>query len=911
MRTTWRRPILAAVTCLALAVPIVAAVTPAVAADASSMRINEVESDGGVPGDWVELVNTGTAPEDVSGYVVMDADAGHKLVIPAGTVVAPGGFLVVDTDADATTGFGLGKADSARLFAADGTTPIDSYSWTAHAVGTTYGRYPDGSGPWATTAGSTRGAANSEPAPVVPVTPPVTPPVTQPTTGALRINEVESNGGTPGDWVELFNSGTSAVDIGGYVFRDNSDEAAHRYAIPAGTSVAAGGYYLLEEAAFGYGLGAPDSARLFAPDGSTVVDSRSWTAHAVPTLGYCGTAFVVTTASTKGAANDCSAPVRINEIESNDGENADWIELKNNGTGAVDLAGYVLKDSAEKTPYVFPSGSTLAAGGYVVVTPQFGLGGGDQVRLLAPDATTLVDSYVWAAHAATTYGRCPDGVGAFATTKAATKGATNSCAGDLVTTPWPGSNTVNYADVQNTYPSNLSGLAYETATGGDVLWAVKNGPGTLYRLADDGTNWVSGSAGGWGAGKVLHYADGTGDVDAEGVAVTAAGAAGGVFVSSERNNSAGSVSRPSVLRYDVASAGSSLKAAMEWNLTADLPAVGANLGLEAIAWVPDSFLVAEGMLDERTQARYTPSSYADHGSGLFFVGLEGGGVYAFALNQVTGGYSRVATIATGLAGVMDLEFEAETGALWAVCDDTCSGRSAQLEIGATGLFAPARVVERPTGMPNINNEGFAMAPQARCASGSKSVFWADDASTDGHALREGSIACTTVAPPVAPTTPITPVPAPGAPAAPATVGASTPVPAAALTALARGTVDAPSRATAGATITLTVGRAHAGETVNVWMYSTPVLLGSYTVSATGTVRVVVPAGAPAGAHRLAVLADDGTLIGWDTITVADVRSGRLAATGVDLGAPVGGALMLLLAGAGMLVMRRGRARVGS
>jgi hypothetical protein len=60
-----------------------------------------------------------------------------------------------------------------------------------------------------------------------------------------------------------------------------------------------------------------------------------------------------------------------------------------------------------------------------------------------------------------------------------------------------------------------------------------------------------------------------------------------------------------------------------------------------------------------------------------------------------------------------------------------------------------------------------------------------------------------------------------------------------------------------------------------------------------------------------VLADDGTLIGWDNITVAAVRSSRLAATGVDLGAPLGGALLLLVAGAGMLALRRGRARTGS
>jgi hypothetical protein len=37
----------------------------------------------------------------------------------------------------------------------------------------------------------------------------------QSATADLRINEVESNGGTPGDWVEVLNTGATPVDIGG------------------------------------------------------------------------------------------------------------------------------------------------------------------------------------------------------------------------------------------------------------------------------------------------------------------------------------------------------------------------------------------------------------------------------------------------------------------------------------------------------------------------------------------------------------------------------------------------------------------------------------------------------------------------------------------------------------------------
>ena len=56
----------------------------------------------------------------------------------------------------------------------------------------------------------------------------------------------------------------------------------------------------------------------------------------------------------------------------------------------------------------------------------------------------------------------------------------------------------------------------------------------------------------------------------------------------------------------------------------------------------------------------------------------------------------------------------------------------------------ARVFDRPAAMPNINNEGFAVTPQAECSGGSRPVFWADDSNTGGHAIRAGAMLCTAV-----------------------------------------------------------------------------------------------------------------------------------------------------------------------
>jgi len=472
--------------------------------------------------------------------------------------------------------------------------------------------------------------------------------------GLIKINEVESNGGIPGDWVELYNAGTAPIDLSGYIFKDNDD--THSYTIPPGTVVAPGGYFMLEEAAFGFGLGAAESARLYLPGATTIVDSYTWTAHASTTYGRCpnGTgAFGTSATSTKGAANDCGS---------------------SGGSGGSGGAG----------------GAGAGVGG------SGGSGGA---------------------------------VSAFEV--------------------WPGQNAVVTVDVANTFPSNLSGLFYEAAQGSSpaVLWGALNGPSKIYRLINDGTNWVPDANNGWAAGKTLHYASGLGSPDTEAVTKAAAGSTA-LYIASERDNENNGVSRLVVAMFDGTTTTSTISAVRDWDLTANLPVMGANLGLEAIAWIPDSFLVSKGFIDESKNLPYDPASYANHEGGIFFVGIEGNGtIYGYALDHVGGGFTRVATIASGNPGIMDLNFDREVGYLWAICDDTCQGRSNVLDIDTRvgsptkGKFYIRRGFERPSTMPNINNEGFAITPEASCVGGFKSVFYSDDSNTNLHAIRRDSIPC--------------------------------------------------------------------------------------------------------------------------------------------------------------------------
>jgi len=697
-----------------------------------ALRITEVESNGGTPGDWAELYNPTAAAVDIAGWRFKDNDNTRTFAFPAGTVVPAGGYYVVE---EAAFGFGLGAADEARLFTPFGML-VDSYAWTVHAA-TTYGRCPTPTGVFVTTAASTKGAANDCRVLVV-------------------VNEVESNGGVPGDWIELYNRGTTVVNLSGFVVKDNDD--TRTTTLPAGTTIVAGGFLVIEEAQLGFGLGAADAARLFDPSGA-LVDSYTWTAHATTTYGRCpdGTGpFSTTSFATKAAANDCRSAVRINEVESNGGTPGDWIELYNAGSTAVELSNFLVKDNDDTRTTRLPAGATIAPGGYYVIEEDvlgFGLGAGDAARVYDANGT-LLDAYTWTAHAAITYARCPNGTGDFADATTSTKGAANSCApvSGPTTSPWPGSDDVQTVDGTAVFGGNLSGLTYEAAGSGQpaVLWAARNGPGAMFRLVFSGGIWTPDATNGWGAGKLLRFPDGLGEPDAEGITIVAGASSGGVYVASERNNSANSVSRNSILRFDASAAGSTLTATHEWNLTADLPAVGANLGIEAITWIPDSMLVANGFYDESKARAYAPADYASHGTGIFFVGVEANGIiYAYALNHATNSATRVATIVTGFPGVMGMEYDRDTGYLWATCDDGCGNTTGVLQIDVSvgsltrGRFLAPRRYARPSTLPNINNEGFAFAPQSVCVAGRKSVFWADDSETAGHSIRSATIPCAT------------------------------------------------------------------------------------------------------------------------------------------------------------------------
>ncbi len=114
--------------------------------------------------DWVELYNAGTAVADLTGWHLSDDnDLPDKWAFPAGTSIAPGGFLLTWAD-----GRNLGLHSSFKLSAggekvyvtnANG-AEVDRIDFTVQGTDISQGRSADGAGSWGFFTRPTPGASN-------------------------------------------------------------------------------------------------------------------------------------------------------------------------------------------------------------------------------------------------------------------------------------------------------------------------------------------------------------------------------------------------------------------------------------------------------------------------------------------------------------------------------------------------------------------------------------------------------------------------------------------------------------------------------------------------------------------------------------------------------------------------------
>ena len=150
------------------------------------------------------------------------------------------------------------------------------------------------------------------------------------------------------------------------------------------------------------------------------------------------------------------------------------------------------------------------------------------------------------------------------------------------------------------------------------------------------------------------------------------------------------------------------------------------------------------------------------------------------------------------------------------------------------------------------------------------------------------------------TPPTTPAPVPTTPAPAPTTAPPVVAPTVTVT-------DADRTVAAGGTLPLAGSGFAANTTLTVTLYSTPVVLGTVVTNSDGAFATTftVPKNIEAGVHRVVVTAANGVSVETTVTITAAGSAAALASTGVsNTVAWLGGALALLIAGLGAVVIRR-------
>ena len=331
--------------------------------------------------EYVEVWNSGFVTEDLTGFSLKGDISYH---FPAGTLIRPGEYLVVaKSPAAAQSFYGVpflgpytntlgNNGGTLRLNNELGSRILDlAYDnkapWPVAADGTghslvlrraSYGENDPRAWLPSDVIGGSPGRGDNwgaEPA------------------RQIVINEFLANtdGGLE-DFVELYNAGGSAVDVGGFWL---SDEAAtNKYRIADNTLIPARGFLAFTQTQLGFGLSS-DGEHLFLLNSNRtrVIDAVQFDAQArnVSRGRYPDGApgFVELNTRTAGATNSLPLyrPLVINEIMYNPISGLDddaFVEIYNRGISAVPLANWQLDDGVQ---FTFPSNAMIAANSHVVV----------------------------------------------------------------------------------------------------------------------------------------------------------------------------------------------------------------------------------------------------------------------------------------------------------------------------------------------------------------------------------------------------------------------------------------------------------------------------------------------------------------------------------------------------------------
>ena len=238
---------------------------------------------------------------------------------------------------------------------------------------------------------------------------------------------------------------------------------------------------------------------------------------------------------------------------------------------------------------------------------------------------------------------------------------------------------------------------------------------------------------------MLRYPTAPASADSEGVTLTDDGAAGGIYVSSERTAASGR-EPDSMLRYDVDDAGDELIATKEWNLTAGSAGCRDERG-RGVGGVDPRQLPRRVGLHRRADGRaLRPDGLREprHRAVRRRSRGQRASSTSFALDQTSGASPAWRPSPAACRPSAAMHWDAtRTSCGWsatttapaaAACSRSTRGRRhAALHRGG-GLRAP-------DGDGQLQQRGLHDRAGQRCVGGFKPVYWADDDDDDGHALR--------------------------------------------------------------------------------------------------------------------------------------------------------------------------------
>ena len=210
-----------------------ATIAPA-AAGSAGVVFDEVAPSGDTP-FWVDLAEVSGRAQDLGG-LVLASSSGDATVLDAGTLAA-GGLLSLDD-----VGFPVAAGDVLFLYAADRATVLDAVRVHPEARG----RADDG-GPWRVVTEATPGEPNR-----IDIVEDIVVHEIQYHRAPLSVEGAPVTARTD-EWVELYNRGDTAVDLGGWQLVD-----AVAYVFPAGTVLAPDSYLVVASDAAALRAAHPD-----------------------------------------------------------------------------------------------------------------------------------------------------------------------------------------------------------------------------------------------------------------------------------------------------------------------------------------------------------------------------------------------------------------------------------------------------------------------------------------------------------------------------------------------------------------------------------------------------------------------------------------------------------------------------